>query len=105
MHNIGLVLKDGEGAQIHFRGTKITVKVSKEDSDGKYTILEMVHPPDIGHALHIHPNAPEAYYAYYVLDDEYLLKPTTYWKASIESDVVKNSIMHSEEILCLFQEV
>gem|GEM_PF-3775939 len=34
-------------------------------------MLEMAHPPNIGHALHIHLNAPEAYYAYYVLDDEY----------------------------------
>jgi hypothetical protein len=58
------VLKDGEGAQIHFRGTKITVKVSKEDSDDKYTMLEMVHPPNVGPALHIHPNAPEAYTTY-----------------------------------------
>ena len=31
----------------------------------------MVHPPNIGHALPAHLNAPEAYYAYYVLDDEY----------------------------------
>ena len=28
----------------------------------------MVHPPNIGPALHIHPNAPEAYY---VLEGEY----------------------------------
>ena len=61
-------LKNGEGAPIHFRGTKITVKVSKEDSNGKYTMLEMVHPPNIGSALHIHPNAPKAYY---VLEGEY----------------------------------
>jgi quercetin dioxygenase-like cupin family protein len=71
LHNIGFVLKDGEGAQIHFRGTKITVKVSKEDSDGKYTMLEMVHPPNVGPALHIHPNAPEAYY---ILEGEYQIR-------------------------------
>ena len=44
---------------IHFRGTKITVKVSKEDSEDKYTMLEMAHPPNVGPALHIHPGAPE----------------------------------------------
>ena len=71
MHNIGFVLKDGEGAQIHFRGTKITVKVSKEDSDGKYTMLEMVHPSNVGPALHIHPNAPETYY---ILEGEYQIR-------------------------------
>ena len=69
------MLKDEEGAQIHFRGTKIIVKVSKEDSDGKYTMLEMVHPPNVGPALHI--------------SIRMLLKHTTYWKASIKSDVVK----------------
>jgi hypothetical protein len=88
LHNIGFVLKDGEGVQIHFRGTKITVKVSKEDSDGKYTMLEMVHPPNVGPALHI---------------TQMLLKHTTYWKASIKSGVVKNSIMYIKAILCLFQ--
>ena len=66
----GYALKDGEGriTPIYFRGTKITVKVSNEDSEGRYTLFEMVHPPNIGPALHIHPNAPEAYY---VLEGEY----------------------------------
>ncbi len=70
----GFVLKDGEGrttAHIHFRGTKITLKVSKEDSEGKYTLFEMIHPPIVGPALHIHPNAPEAYC---VLEGEYKIR-------------------------------
>lgn len=69
----GFALKDGEGriAQIHFRGTKITVKVSNEDSEGRYTLFEMVHPPNVGPALHIHPNAPEAYY---VLEGKYNIR-------------------------------
>lgn len=69
----GFALKDGEGrvAQIYFRGTKITVKVSNEDSEGRYTLFEMVHPPNVGPALHIHPNAPEAYY---VLEGEYNIR-------------------------------
>jgi mannose-6-phosphate isomerase-like protein (cupin superfamily) len=71
LHNTGFALKNGEGVQIHFRGTKITVKVSKEDSNGRYTMLEMVHPSNVGPALHIHPNAPEAYY---ILEDEYQIR-------------------------------
>ncbi len=69
----GFALKDGEGriAEIYFRGTRITVKVSNEDSEGKYTLFEMVHPPNVGPALHIHPNAPEAYY---VLEGEYKIR-------------------------------
>ena len=71
MHNTGFALKNREGAQIYFRGTKITVKVSKEDSNGRYTMLEMVHPPNVDPALHFHPNAPEAYY---ILEGEYQIR-------------------------------
>ena len=68
----GFALRDGDGrTQIHFRGTKITVKVSNEDSEDRYTLFEMVHPPNVGPALHIHPNAPEAYY---VLEGEYNIR-------------------------------
>ncbi len=51
-----------EGSQINFRGTKMVVKVSGDDSEGRYSLIEMVHPPNIGPALHVHPNVPEAYY-------------------------------------------
>ncbi|MDQ3836878.1 MAG: hypothetical protein M3270_08095, partial [Thermoproteota archaeon] len=64
-------LKAGEGKggnSISFRGTKITVKVSKEDSEDRYTLLEIIHPRLVGPALHIHPDAPEANY---VLEAEY----------------------------------
>lgn len=68
----GFALKNGEGlSQIHFRGTQISVKISKEDSDGKYTMFEMAHPPNVGPALHIHPHAAEAYY---VLEGEYQVR-------------------------------
>lgn len=67
----GFALKDGEGEHVHFRGTKITVKVSKEDSEGRYTLIEMAHSPNVGPALHTHPNAPEAYY---VLEGEYQIR-------------------------------
>ncbi len=65
------MLKKDEVAHIHFRGTKMNVKVSKEDSEGLYTLIEMIHPPNTGPALHIHPNAPEAYY---VLEGEYAIR-------------------------------
>ncbi len=54
-----------------FMVTKMTVKVSGDDSDGKYTLIEMEHPPNTGPALHIHSNAPEAYY---VLDGQYSIR-------------------------------
>ena len=64
------MIKKEDNTIINFRGTKMTIKVSKEDSDGLYTLIEMVHPPNIGPSLHIHPNAPEAYY---VLEGEYTI--------------------------------
>ena len=47
------------------------VKVSEEDSGRIYSLIEMVHPPNIGPALHVHPQAPEAYY---ILEGEYSIK-------------------------------
>ncbi len=58
----GYALKAGEGIHINFRGTRMTVKVSDEQSEGMYSLLEMVHPPNIGPALHIHPKGAEAFY-------------------------------------------
>lgn len=60
-----------EGSQINFRGTKMVVKVSGDDSEGRYSLIEMVHPPNIDPALHIHPKAPEAYY---VLEGGYIIQ-------------------------------
>jgi mannose-6-phosphate isomerase-like protein (cupin superfamily) len=64
-------LSETEGQEINFRGTKMLIKVSEDDSEGRYSLIEMIHPPNKGPALHIHPNAPEAYY---VLEGEYLIQ-------------------------------
>ena len=64
-------LRQGEGEQINFRGTKMYLKVSMNDSEGKYSLIEMTHPSNTGPALHIHPRAPEAYY---VLDGDYSIQ-------------------------------
>jgi mannose-6-phosphate isomerase-like protein (cupin superfamily) len=67
----GFALSKEEGSQINFRGTKMVVKVSEENSEGMYSLIEMVHPPNIGPAFHIHPNASEAYY---VMEGEYIIR-------------------------------
>jgi quercetin dioxygenase-like cupin family protein len=69
--NNGFDLKKGKGTTINFRGTKMSVKVSGDDSDGRYTLIEMEHPPNTGPALHTHSKAPEAYY---VLDGQYSIR-------------------------------
>ena len=45
-----------------FHGSKFTIKVLTSESNGKYTILDVVHPPNIGPALHKHPKGPETFY-------------------------------------------
>ncbi len=55
--NAGYALPAGEGRVIYFRGTKMTVKVSGEASDGAYSLIEMLHPPGVGPALHRHPTS------------------------------------------------
>jgi len=69
--NQGYALKNGERPQIDFCGTKMTVKVSEEQSAGAYTLIEMIHPPNVGPALHIHPKGAEAFY---VLEGEYIIR-------------------------------
>jgi len=64
-------LKNGEGAHIDFRGTKMTVKVSEEQSEGAYSLIEMVHPPNVGPSLHTHPRGAEAFY---VLEGTYTIR-------------------------------
>ena len=86
----GFVLSEEEGEQINFRGTRMLVKVSNDDSEGRYSLIEMTHPPSIGPALHIHPHAPEAYY---VLEGEYSIQ-------------CNNRVYQpKQEILYLFQKV
>src|SRR5258707_2974136 len=60
--NRGYALRKGEGIHIDFRGTRMTVKVSGQQSEGAYSLIEMVHPPNVGPALHIHPGGAEAFY-------------------------------------------
>lgn len=58
----GYALQTGEGRVIYFRGTKMTVKVSGDASEGTYSLIEMLHPPHVGPALHRHPTGAEAFY-------------------------------------------
>ena len=67
----GFVLGEDEGLNINFRGTKMIIKVSEKDSEGRYSLIVMSHQANSGPALHIHPNSPEAYY---VLDGEYTVQ-------------------------------
>src|SRR5579859_85341 len=46
----------------NFRGTQMTVSLSTIETAGRYSLIEMVHPPNVGPALHIHPRGPESFF-------------------------------------------
>jgi quercetin dioxygenase-like cupin family protein len=48
----------------------MSVKATKEDTDGAFSLLEATEPPDFGPPLHMHHDAAEAFY---VLEGEYII--------------------------------
>ena len=64
------VLGPGEGRPIDLGGFHMSVKASKEETDGAFSLLEAVEPPDFGPPLHVHHDAAEAFY---VLEGEYII--------------------------------
>ena len=45
-----------------FNDTKFTIKVLTSETNSSYTILDVIHPPNLGPALHIHPKGSETFY-------------------------------------------
>lgn len=45
-----------------FHCAKVTIKVLTSETNGSYTILDVIHPPNLGPALHIHPKGSETFY-------------------------------------------
>jgi quercetin dioxygenase-like cupin family protein len=63
-----------------FHGSKFTIKILTSESNDKYTILDVIHPPNIGPALHTHPRGPETFcviegnYEFFLNDQSILAK-------------------------------
>ena len=51
-----------------FNDTEFTIKVLTSETNGSYTILDVIHPPSLGPALHIHPKGSETFY---IVEGEY----------------------------------
>jgi quercetin dioxygenase-like cupin family protein len=51
-----------KGKSFNFHGAKFTIKILTSETNGSYTILDVIHPPNIGPALHIHPKGSETFY-------------------------------------------
>ena len=64
------VLGPGGGRSIDLGGFRMSVKASREDTSGSFTLLEADEPAGFGPPLHIHRDAAEAFY---VLEGEHLL--------------------------------
>jgi len=45
-----------------FNDTKFTIKVLTSETNSSYTILDVIQPPNLGSALHIHPKGSETFY-------------------------------------------
>ncbi|HKR73562.1 MAG TPA: cupin domain-containing protein [Candidatus Nitrosocosmicus sp.] len=45
-----------------FHGAKFTIKVLTSETDYRYTVLDVIHPPNLGPALHKHPRGSETFY-------------------------------------------
>ncbi len=45
-----------------FHGATFTIKVLTSETNGSYTILDVIHPPNVGPALHMHPKGSETFY-------------------------------------------
>ena len=44
-----------------FHTTQMVVRVTTEETQGRYAVLEMAHQPSVGPSLHTHPHGPESF--------------------------------------------
>ena len=52
-----------------FHGAKFTIKVLTSETDYRYTVLDIIHPPNLGPALHKHPRGSETFY---IVEGDYI---------------------------------
>jgi quercetin dioxygenase-like cupin family protein len=52
----------------NFHGAIFTIKVLPSETNGKYTVMDVIHLPKLGPALHMHPLGPETFY---IIEGEY----------------------------------
>ena len=66
----GFILQPGEGRSIDLGGFQMSVKATKADTNGAFSLLEAQEPAGFGPPLHIHRDAAEAFF---VLEGEYVI--------------------------------
>ena len=65
-----IVRRPGEGRKIDLSGFRMSVKATRKETGGAFSLLEATEPPGFGPPLHIHHDAAEAFY---VLEGEYII--------------------------------
>jgi mannose-6-phosphate isomerase-like protein (cupin superfamily) len=65
-----IVLRPGEGRPIDLGGFQMSVKATRDETGGAFSLLEANEPAGFGPPLHIHHDAAEAFY---VLEGEYII--------------------------------
>jgi quercetin dioxygenase-like cupin family protein len=63
------VLRPGEGRPIDVGGMHVSVKATKDETNGLYSLLETQEPAGFGPPIHIHRDTAEAFY---VLEGNYI---------------------------------
>ena len=51
-----------------FHGATFTIKVLTSETDGRFTVLDIIHPANLGPSMHMHPRGSETFY---IIDGEY----------------------------------
>jgi quercetin dioxygenase-like cupin family protein len=59
---LGYALSDTEGEAFWLLGMLQTIKISKEDTDGQYGLIEIRVPEGLGSPWHVHPEEDEWFY-------------------------------------------
>jgi mannose-6-phosphate isomerase-like protein (cupin superfamily) len=57
-----LIMKPGQGTSLSVVGDIVTFKAVGEDTNGQYTLIEVLVDPEIGPPPHIHQREDEAFY-------------------------------------------
>lgn len=59
---VGYALGEEEGEDFWLFGQLATIKISAEDTDGQYSLIEAAVPPGLGSPWHVHPDEDEWFY-------------------------------------------
>src|SRR5437879_2758235 len=60
--SLGYALGNAEGEAFWLLGMLMTIRIGRDDTDGKYGLLELVVPQGIGSPWHVHPEEDEWFY-------------------------------------------